>query len=312
MKASSFRFAPSKSIPFRDAKAIARARAIRRKDLAKHKNPDFKIRIVPDREMENIWLADMFWRIQTAAEEGRQCVLILPNPAHSYRKLAHLINTFRVDCRRLWTFNMDEYANEHGEIAPYDWPLGFMCSFRKFFWGQIDPKLRPPEKQCVGPTTKNIKVYSQMIADLGGADACYSGPGWTGHLAFIEPDAPEFDAPLKEWMKMEARIVTLSPFTIAQNSLHGFFGMSGDLAAVPPKAATIGPADVVRAKYRMEQHGLLTAGTFVSWQRLVSRLVLHGPVTPRVPSSLHQLLKTDAYVAESIAADIAPLWDRGY
>jgi len=24
-----------------------------------------------------------------------------------------------------------------------------------------------------------------MITDLGGADICYSGPGWTGHLAFI-------------------------------------------------------------------------------------------------------------------------------
>ncbi|GAJ16275.1 unnamed protein product, partial [marine sediment metagenome] len=58
------------------------------------------------------------------------------------------------------------------------------------------------------------------IEDLGGADACYSGPGWTGHLAFIEPDAPEFEGSLEEWKKMGPRIVTLSPFTIAQNSLH--------------------------------------------------------------------------------------------
>ncbi|MCC7518344.1 MAG: hypothetical protein IT578_04070 [Verrucomicrobiae bacterium] len=312
MKTAPFRFTPSKSIPFRDATAVERARAIRRQDLAKHKNPDFKIRVMPDDEMEHILVSDIFWRIKSAADEGRRCVLITPNPAHAYRKVAHLINKFRVNCKHLWTFNMDEYANEHGEIAPYDWSLGFMRSFRKFFWGQIDPKLRPPEKQCIGPTTKNIKVYSKMIADLGGADACYSGPGWTGHLAFIEPDAPEFDAPLKRWMTFGARVVTLSPFTIAQNSLHGFFGMSGDLAAVPPKAATVGPADVVGAKYRMEMHGLTTAGTFVSWQRMVSRLVLHGPVTPRVPSSLHQLLKTDVFVSESIAANIEPFWDRGY
>ena len=312
MKAASFRFSPSKSIPFRDENAIARARAVRRQDLTKHRNPDLKIRIVPDEECEHLWVSDMFYRIKTAADEGRRCVIITPNPAHTYRKVAHLINTFRVDCKHLWTFNMDEYANEHGEIAPYTWPLGFMSSFRKFFWGRIDPKLRPPEKQVIGPTTKNIRDYSRMIADLGGADACYSGPGWTGHLAFIEPDAPEFDAPLKQWMKFGARVVTLSPFTIAQNSLHGFFGMSGDLAAVPPKAATIGPADVVAAKYRMEMHALATSGTFVSWQRMVSRLVLHGPVTPRVPSSLHQLLKTDAFISESIAADIEPLWERGY
>ena len=312
MRTAAFRYTPSKSIPFRDEKAIARARAVRRQDIAKHPNSDLNIRIWPDGEVEHLWVADMFWRIKTASDEGRRCVLITGNPDHGYRKVAHLINRFRVDCRHLWTFNMDEYANEHGEVAPMTWPLGFMCSFKKFFWSQIDPKLRPPEKQILGPTTKNIGRYSRMLEDVGGADACYSGPGWTGHLAFIEPDAPEFDAPLKEWMRMEARIVTLSPFTIAQNSLHGFFGMSGDLAAVPPKAATIGPADVVRSKYRMEIHSLTTAGTFVSWQRMVSRLVLHGPVTPRVPSSLHQLLKTDVIISESIAANIEPLWDRGY
>jgi len=31
-----------------------------------------------------------------------------------------------------------------------------------------------------------------MIEDAGGADICYSGPGWTGHVAFVDPDAPEF------------------------------------------------------------------------------------------------------------------------
>lgn len=111
---------------------------------------------------------------------------------------------------------------------------------------------------------------------------------------------------------MGPRIVTLSPFTIAQNSLHGSFGMSGDLALVPPKAATIGPAEVIAAKYRMDINALNTAGTYVSWQRLVTRLAAHGPVTPLVPTSLHQLLETDFYISETIAQDIEPLWDRGY
>ena len=44
------------------------------------------------------------------------------------------------------------------------------------------------------------------------------------------------------------RICTLSPFTLAQNSLHGSFGMSGDISAVPPKAATIGPAGQQEAR----------------------------------------------------------------
>jgi hypothetical protein len=104
----------------------------------------------------------------------------------------------------------------------------------------------------------------------------------------------------------------LSPFTLAQNSLHGSFGLSGDIAMVPPKAATIGPAEVIASKARMELHALTIDGTQTTWQRLISRLVLHGPVTPRVPSSIHQLLKTDCYVAESIARDIKPDWNKGY
>jgi glucosamine-6-phosphate deaminase len=187
-----------------------------------------------------------------------------------------------------------------------------MHSMKQYLYASIDSELRPPEKQIVGFTNENINNYGKMIEDLGGADACYSGPGWTGHLAFIEPDAPEFDADLKEWKQMGPRIVTLSPFTIAQNSLHGSFGMSGDLAAVPPKAATVGPAQVIASKHRMDIHSLSVFGTTVSWQRLVTRLVLHGPVTPKVPESLLQLLPTDVILSETAAADIRPNWNVGY
>ena len=197
-------------------------------------------------------------------------------------------------------------------MAPESYPQSFMRAFKRHFFAKIDSCLRPPERQIHGPTTKNIDDYGRMIADMGGADACYSGPGWTGHVAFIEPDAPEFDAPLEEWKQMSSRIVTLSPFTIAQNSLHGCFGCSGDMAAVPPRAATIGPAEVIGAGYRMDINALTTAGTEVSWQRLITRLAAHGPVTPKVPTSIHQTLSTDFLISETIARDIEPRWDFEY
>jgi glucosamine-6-phosphate deaminase len=102
------------------------------------------------------------------------------------------------------------------------------------------------------------------------------------------------------------------PFTIAQNSLYGFFGASGDLAMVPPKAANIGPNEVINAKYRMDMHALNTAGTNVSWQRFITRLCLHGEVTSLVPQSILQTLKTDIFVSATIAKDIEPDWDTGY
>ena len=108
------------------------------------------------------------------------------------------------------------------------------------------------------------------------------------------------------------RVGTLHPLTIAQNSLHGSFGSSGDLAAVPPKAATIGPAEVIAAKHRIDLHAIGVGGSFTSWQRFTTRLVLHGPVTPLVPESILQTLRTDVWISESAAANIEPHWDKGY
>jgi glucosamine-6-phosphate deaminase len=309
---SVFVYEPSKWVPFRDREVLERIRKIKKEDIARHPNPEFKIKVVRDPDIEFLWISDLFFRIKESAERNRRIVLILPNPAFSYRKVAHLINRFRVTCSHLFVFIMDEYADQEGRIAPETWPQGLMHQFKKYFLHEIDPELRPPEAQICGPTTRNIASYGKMIAHLGGADACYSGPGWTGHLAFIEPDAPEFEADFEEWKKMGPRIVTLSPFTLAQNSLHGSFGRSGDLAILPPKAASIGPAEVIAAKYRMDMNALTVAGTSVSWQRLMTRLVAHGPVTPRIPSSLLQTLPTDFLIAESIAEDIRPDWGMGY
>ena len=312
-KTAEFTYAPAEFIPFRDLAVIERMRKIKREDITKHRNPDFRISVIPDADIEFMWITDMFHRIKTAMDAEKPLVMITPNPWSRYTRLAYLINKFRVNCRRLYTFNMDEYANEKGEIAPETWEFGFMHAFKKYFWSQIDARLRPPEKNMQGPTDRNIKDYGRMIADLGGADICYSGPGWAGHLAFIDPGAPEFAASsLDEWKKLGPRVCTLHPLTIAQNSLHGSFGSSGDLCAVPPKAATIGPAEVVAAKHRIDMHAIGVGGSFTSWQRFTTRLVLHGPVTPLVPESILQTLRTDVWVSESAAANIEPRWNLGY
>jgi glucosamine-6-phosphate deaminase len=309
---SEFVYQPSKWVPFRDKKVIDRVRKIKRADIEKHSNPDLNIKVLPDDQTEFVWIMDMFYKIKTAADRGRRIVLILPNPAHTYMKVAMLINRFRVDCKNMYVFIMDEYADEDGNIAPESYAQGFMRATKNFLYSKIDKELRPPEEHIIGPTNKNVSDYGKMIADMGGADVCYSGPGWTGHLAFIEPDAPEFDVDLEEWKKMGPRIVTLSPFTIAQNSLHGSFGYSGDIAMIPPKAFTIGPAEVIGAKYRMDLHTITTCRTQVTWQRMISRLCLHGPVTPRLPSSIHQILKSDIIISENVAQDIKPDWTLGY
>jgi len=307
-----FSYQPSEWVPFRDKAEIERVACIKREDMEKHANPDFKIAVIPDDEIEMIMVADMVKRIKHSAETGEKLVMILPNPCPTYRHVARLINALRIDCRHVYAFAMDEYADENGNIAPPDWEYGFTYAMFKYFYYNIDQDLRPPKSQITGFTNQNIADYSKLIDDMGGADICYSGPGWTGHLAFIEPDAPEFNAPLETWKEMGARICTLSPFTLAQNSMHGIFGKSGNLAAVPPKAATIGPADVIHAKNRFDTHAITVHGTSTAWQRFICRLVLHGPVTPLVPESILQTLRTDVYVSENIAQNIVTDWNKGY
>lgn len=309
---SDFNFAASEWVPFKDKTVIEKVRNIRRADIERHSNPDFKIKVYPDADVEFVWVTDLFTRIFNASINNERLVLILPNPCPSYRHVARLINANKIDCKNIFAFAMDEYADENGNVAPADWRFSFTHSMFYYFYDLIDPALRPQKNQFVGFTNNNIADYGKMIEDCGGADVCYSGPGWTGHLAFIEPDAPEFAGSLEEWREMGSRIVTLSPFTLAQNSLHGLFGKSGDLAAVPPKAATIGPKEVISAKHRVDTHSISVHGTTTSWQRLMTRLVLHGPVTPLVPESILQTLKTDVLLSETAAMDIEEDWNKGY
>ncbi len=310
---NTFTYKPSQWVPFKDLAAIDRVIAIPREDLAKHPNPKFHIHITSADAISYYFVSDIITRIKASDDENRRTVLIFPNPVPDYWKVAYMINKLRINCRNLWVFAMDEYANEDGVIAPPDWRFGFIYAMNSFFYANIDEELRPPKNQMVGPTMANFRDYGKMIEDLGGADACYSGPGWTGHLAFIEPDAPEFaSASLEEWMGFGPRIVTLSPFTLAQNSMHGSFGKSGNIAAVPPRAFTIGPKQVVDSKYRMDVSSLTVHGTTTSWQRLITRLCSHGPVTPLLPTSIHQLLETDYYISEENAMPIEPDWAKGY
>ena len=308
-----FRYRPSHYVPFRDEEVLKRCRAIKRSEIDRHPNPRFKIRVIPADQLEFIWIADMVCRMKASDDENKPVVLIVPNPSPGvYTKVAHMVNKLRINCRNVHLFAMDEYANEEGVIAPDTWELGFMHSLLKSLYATIDEELRPPRNQLQSPTNANIYDYGKMIADFGGADMCYSGPGWTGHVAFVEPDAPEFDLSLEEWKRCGPRVCTLSPFTLAQNSLHGSFGMSGDIAVVPPMAATIGPAEVIGAKNRIEMAGITVHGTATAWQRLIARLCYHGPVTPKLPSSIHQELRTECYISELIAQDIEPDWNKGY
>jgi 6-phosphogluconolactonase/glucosamine-6-phosphate isomerase/deaminase len=300
-----FPYGISQWAPFRDKKACERVRGIKKEELCQHPNPKVKIEIVDDKYFAFYSIYDIFFRIKDAMEANRRLVLILPQPHPLYAKVAFLINRFRVDCKKLYTFNMDEWADEDGNPAPETYENGFMYAQLKNFYSQVDEKLRPPRENMQGLTKKNLKDYGRMIADLGGADVCYGGIGWSGHIAFIDPRTPEFETDdLEEFKAMGPRIVTLNPITICQSSLDADFGMSGDWSWIPPKAATIGPREIVSARLRSSWNCFTLSSTNISWQRFTVRLALHGPITPKVPASILQIGPSEIHISDTVAGNI--------
>jgi glucosamine-6-phosphate deaminase len=298
-----FQYGLARFIDFRDDAECERVRRITRDEIAQHSNPDFKIRVIDDaKEFYAAFAHDLVDRIRAARDERRQFVAILPvGPMPQYELAARMINEEQLLLAHVHTFNMDEYANAEGATAPVTWPGSFQRAMQERFFALVDAELRPPEEQIHFPTQEAIGDYSARIEDLGGADVCYGGIGWCGHIAFWESHlGHEFAGDLDAYKTAGARLVELHPMTIMQNALHSF---GGDWSWVPPKANTIGPREILGAKHRsFWLDGDLGGG--VSWQRFIARLVAHGPVSEFVPGSILQTARTDYTILGGVADDV--------
>jgi glucosamine-6-phosphate deaminase len=298
-----FEYGLARFIDFRDETECERVRRIGRAELTEHANPDFRIAVVDDPdEFYRAFAADLVGRIRAARDEARTFVAILPvGPMPQYELAVRMINEERLSLAHVHTFNMDEYANEEGVTAPVSWPGSFQRAMQERFFALVDRELRPPEGQIHFPTTQAISDYSERLEDLGGADACYGGIGWCGHIAFWESHlGHEFDGDLDAYKQAGARLVELHPMTIMQNALHSF---GGDWSWVPPKANTIGPREILGARHRsFWLDGDIGGG--VSWQRFIARLVAHGPVSEFVPGSILQTARTDYTILGGVADDV--------
>jgi glucosamine-6-phosphate deaminase len=298
-----FEYDMARFISFRDREACERVRRIPRAELAEHPSADFRIHVIDESAaFYRAFADDLVARIRRARDEESSFVAILPvGPMPQYEIAAHMINEERLSLAHVHTFNMDEYANDDGITAPLSWPGSFERAMRQRFFGLIDEELRPPDDQIHFPTTEAIGDYSARIEALGGADVCYGGIGWCGHIAFWESHlGHEFEGDLEAYMEAGARLVELHPMTIMQNALHSF---GGDWSWVPPKANTIGPRDILGARHRsFWLDGDLGGG--VSWQRFIARLVAHGPVSEFVPGSILQTARTDYTIIGGVADDV--------
>lgn len=310
-----FRFKPAAWLPHSEMplEELERIRNVKREDMEYTNENGYSVRVVLNPRA--CMVQDVFYRILMSDLHDTHLTMIFPNQwPGEYSAIAEMINKFNVSCRNVDAFAMDEWADEDGNVAPLTYGAGLGYSFLNHFYGRIREDLRPSIDHWHVHTNENKGegVYSRIIEDVsgGGVDVIYTATGWPGHTAFIDPRCKEFAADsLEEFCKLGSRIVTETPLTICENSLFSPMGSSGDVWAVPPKSATIGPKDVIQAKERFEVHDF-TNPDGSSWQRMISRLELYGPISMECPASIMRLGKGTCYVSEAIAKPFAS-WHCG-
>ena len=306
MNRSLFDFNPPIWLPTQDKEVLERCRNIRREDMEITNENGYSIRVVP--HPCSAITAQLFNVIWKSDVEDKKTVIIFPNSWRNvYVAAVELCNTFNVSGRNIHAFCMDEYADQDGNVAPISFRNSLGGSFMREFYLSFREDLRPPLKQMHYYTNENFEHYSDLIDETGdgGADLLISATGWIGHTAFIDPCTKKFAADtLEEFLELPSGFVDNHPLTIAQNS--GAYG-SGDMYHTPRYSVSIGPRDVMHARDHLERHDLCYTGGYNSWERMISRLQLYGPVCKEVPASIFQLTKGTIYVSEDMARPIEPM-----
>ncbi len=300
---NTFKFAPPEWLAFRDTEVLDRVvnENIYAREGKTFENPDFELKIAF--EVEDYFAVDLVHRIRMSDAKNEKLVVVLPSPENAvFISAATALNKQQISCRNVHVFFLYEYANEKGEVAPWQSPFSRSGHFMRYFYNKLDANLRMPMDQIHFFTKENVNTYSDELAALGGADVAYTAMSWSGGIGAIDPES--FPAQtMDEFVQMGSRVVTPMLEMIAHDSLRGMFGCSGDLGNVPPCAATIGPKDLMAAKEWIDLEFLSGLGGMPAHQKYPLYLSLFGPVCPQIPASLMRLHKGICYVSSAVASE---------
>lgn len=301
---NTFKFAPAEWLPFQDRKVLDEVVNVdmnaRQGNI--FENPEFELKVVYD--VHNYFATDLMQRIRMSDLNNEKLVVILPSPENAvFISVTEALNKLRISARNVHVFFLYEYANEKGEVAPWQSPYSRSGHFMRYFYNKLDAELRMPLEQIHFWTKDNIDTYSDELAALGGADVCYTALSWSSGIGAIDPET--FPAKTtEEFLSMGSRLVTPMPEMIAHDSLRGMFGCSGDIGNVPPMAVTVGPKDLFASKEWIDVEYLVGCGTGPAHQKFPLRLAMYGPICPENPGSIMRLHKGTCYVAANVT--IAP------
>ena len=299
-----FDYAPSIWLPTQDKAVLEHCRNIRRDEMEYTNANGYSVRVVP--HPCSAIAAELFERIYRSDVENKKTVIVFPNSWRTvYIPVAEMCNKYNVSARNIHAFCMDEYADENGNVAPINYHRSLGGFFLREFYLSFREDLRPPLSQIHYYTNENKGYYSDLIAQEGngGADLIVSATGWIGHTAFIDPCTKKFSAEtLEEFLNIKAGFVDNHRLTTIQNG-EG----SSDLYHTCAYSVSIGPWDVMHAREHIERLDLTHVGGYSSWERMIARLQLYGPVCKEVPASIYQLTPGVCYVSEDMARPIEPM-----
>ena len=298
---STFKFAPAEWLPFQDREVLDRVVNvdIRTNQGKIFENPAFELKEVFD--VHNYFTVDLFQRIRMSDVKNEKLVVILPSPENAvFISVVENLNKFQVSCRNVHVFFLYEYANEKGQVAPWISPFSRSGHFMKYFYNRLEEHLRMPMEQIHFFTAENVNTYSDELAALGGADVAYTALSWSGGIGAIDPESFPAET-MDEFLAMGSRLVTPMAEMIAHDSLRGMFGCSGDIANVPPCAATVGPKDLMAAKEWIDVEYLVGCGGNPAHQKFPLQLAMYGPICPQNPGSMMRLHAGTCYVAPTVA-----------
>ena len=218
------------------------------------------------------------------SKKGKKTTMILPvGPTAQYPLFAKKVKERHIDCRNLFTFNMDEFLDRTGRTISEDHPLSFKAEMMEKLFDLIPSELMMPAEQMFFPRHDNMDAIDQLFDEHApdGVDLCLAGVGPEGHFAFNEnPNSGHIDISEEEFLADRTHLVSVRSSTVDMDAL---VAGCGDRSAIPPFAVTIGPRDVLLAK-RMEV--ILFAGKF---QRTALRETLFREPTMAFPGSYLKL-----------------------
>ena len=229
-------------------------------------------------------------------KENRVCPMIVPvGPTDQYLVLSELVNRLEIPLDHVHFFNMDEYLIDPATPIDENHFMSFHARMNSEFYSRVKPELAIPVSQRHFPAPGHEKEYDELLASLGGAEACFGGLGINGHVAFNEPPADDDPITVEEFAALGTRVLPISRETRTINA-YGY--QRGDIRGMPEYCITIGMKQILSAR---SVYIALTR----DWQHGIAKHVFNDKPQPQIPSSLLQNHPNVLFVApESIGAGL--------